>query len=92
VFDTLGVVSSLTWTLPSTEVEPAVLLFGISVVFGWNLDQDTDYHDRDFYGFPQALHTDIMIILKVYILTLLKHRRQTLYAFFSQYQQHRPLS
>ena len=59
MFGTLGAVSILTWTLPSTEVEPAVLLFGISVVFGSNLDQDTDYHGRDFYGCPQALYTDM---------------------------------
>jgi hypothetical protein len=83
VFDTLGAVSILTWTLLSTEVEPAILLLGISVVFGWILDQDTDYRDRDFYGCPQALHTDIMSILKVCILTPLQHRRQTLYALFA---------
>jgi len=71
VFDTLDAVSILTLTLPSTEVEPAVLLFGI---FGWSLDQDTDYRDRDFYGCPQALHTDIMCILKV-CSTLLQHSR-----------------
>ena len=79
--DTFGAVSILTWTLPSTEVEPAVLLFGISVVFGWNRDQDTDYRKRDFYGCPTALRTDIMSILKVCIRTLLQHR-QTPYAFF----------
>jgi len=82
MFDTLGAVSILTWTLPSTLVEPAVLLFGISVVFGWNLDQDTDYRDRDFYGCPQALHTD-MSILEACILTLLKHRRHAVCFFHS---------
>jgi hypothetical protein len=82
VFDTLGAVSIFTGTLPSTEVEPEVLLFGIAVVLVWNLDQDTDYLDRDFYGCPEAHHTDIMGMLWVCILTLLQPRRQTLYAFF----------
>ena len=45
VFDTLGTVSVLTWSLLITKVERAILLFGISVVFGWNLDDDTDYRD-----------------------------------------------
>ena len=74
VIDTLGAVSILTWTLPSTEVEPAILLFGVSAVFGWSLDQDTDYRDRDFCGCPQALRADITSILNV-CHTLLQHRR-----------------
>lgn len=82
MFDTLGAVCILTRTLPSTEVEPAVFLFGILVVFGWNLDQDTDYRDRDFYGCPHALHTD-MSILKVCILIPLQPIKQTLYAFYA---------
>ena len=57
-------------------------MFGISVVFGWSLDQDTDYGYRDFYGCPQALHTDIMSILKVCILTLLQHKTDAVCFFF----------